>query len=109
MDMIEKTDQYPPKKGFKPGMSGNPAGRPKGAIDKKKRMLDEFAARIITDGMEKFSQELNQLEGKQYTDAFLTLFEFVRGKIARQEFSAAEGQNIEIKQVFLIGGVEVQF
>ena len=70
---------------FKKNISGNPKGKPKGAKNKKTLLLDAFANHIIESGMEKFERELKKLSGKDFINAYLTMYEFVKPKIARTE------------------------
>lgn len=66
---------------FKAGNSG----KPKGAKQKKTLILESFAQSIVEGGMERFQEELNKLEGKEYTSTFLVIFEFVKPKLQRTD------------------------
>jgi hypothetical protein len=63
-------------------------GRQKGQPNKKTLVLDSFAQTIVDGGMEKFQQELNKLEGRDYVAYFLSLFEYVKPKLSRTEVKA---------------------
>lgn len=60
-------------------------GRVKGAANKKTALLDAFAQTVCEGGIDKFKTELNKLKGKQYVDAYLMLFEYVKPKLSRTE------------------------
>lgn len=60
-------------------------GRKKGAVNKRTALLDAFAQTVCEEGAEKFTKELNKLKGKQYVDAYLMLFEYVKPKLSRTE------------------------
>lgn len=70
-------------------------GKPKGAINKKTLILESFAKTIVEGGMEKFEQELHKLSGKEFVNAYMTLFEFVKPKLARTELTGKDGDPIE--------------
>ena len=47
---------------FEKGKSGNPNGRPQGAVSQKRLVLDNFVNIIIEEGTDRFNQELNSLD-----------------------------------------------
>lgn len=63
-------------------------GRTKGTPNKKTAVLDSFAMMICEGHAERFEQELNNLEGREYVNAFLSLFEYVKPKLSRMEMKA---------------------
>lgn len=63
-------------------------GKAKGTPNKKTAVLDSFAQMICEGGAEKFQTELQQLEGREYVNAFLALFEYVKPKLSRTEVKA---------------------
>jgi hypothetical protein len=63
------------------------SAKPRGK-NKKTLLIDSFAKSICDGGMEKFQQELDKLEGKEYINAFLQLFEYVKPKLSRMEMKA---------------------
>jgi hypothetical protein len=67
---------------FKPGQTI--ARKPKGP-NAKTLLLENFAQTITEGGMERFQQELNKLSGKEYINAYLALFDFVKPKLSRVE------------------------
>lgn len=60
-------------------------GRAKGVTNKKTVVLDAFAKEVCEGGAAKFQQELKKLKGKDYVNAYLAVFEYVRPKLARTE------------------------
>lgn len=81
---------------FKKGKSGNPVGKPKGAKDKRTIQWESFSAYCMEGGLERFAQELNTLEGKDYTNAFTNLLEFFKPKLARTELTGEVNNKLEI-------------
>jgi hypothetical protein len=63
-------------------------GRTSGAKNKNTLIIDSFAQSICDGGMEKFQSELENLEGKDYVNAYLQLFEYVKPKLSRMEMKA---------------------
>jgi len=49
----------------------------------------------MNGGLEKFKQELNTLEGKDYVNAYLTLLEFHKPKLARNDNKHSLDESIE--------------
>lgn len=90
-------------KGIKTG------GRQKGSVNKKTQLLEGFAVSVTAGGMDKFLRELKKLEGKQYVDSYLSVYEYVRPKLARTELTGKDGGLLDIKQVIIIGGKEMAF
>lgn len=70
---------------FIKGQSGNLAGKPKGAKSNKTKQWEYFAEYCLTEGLKKFKCEIKKLEGKQFTDTFLTMLEYFQPKLARTE------------------------
>lgn len=85
---------------FKKGVSGNPAGKPKGAVSQRKLLIDNFVNIIIEEGTERFNQELNSLEGKDFVNSYLTLLEYARPKLARTTLDGDANNPIHAKIVF---------
>lgn len=77
-------------------------GRQKGGKNKKTLILQSFAETIIEGGMEKFERELNKLSGKDYINAYLTLFEFVKPKLARAEFKAEQEHKENVLKIEIV-------
>lgn len=70
---------------FDKGQSGNPNGKPKGAVNKRTQQWEIFAEYCVNGGLERFQKELESLKGKAYVDAFANLLEFHKPKLSRAE------------------------
>lgn len=62
---------------FKPGQSGNPAGRPKGAVSRTTQQFKEMMADFLAGNFERVQEELNKQSGHRYIDSFVKLAKFV--------------------------------
>lgn len=71
-------------------------GKKKGQKHRKTLILNSFAESIVSGGMEKFQRELLKLKGKPFIDAYMTLFEYVKPKLARTELTAKDGEDLSI-------------
>ena len=79
---------------FEKGVSGNPKGKPKGAVSLKTQGW-ELLKESITSGLtDKFMQEMSKLDGQQYINAYLNVLEFFRPRLSRTE-SKVEQTNVE--------------
>jgi len=85
---------------FEKGKSGNPNGRPQGAVSQKRLVLDNFVNIIIEEGTDRFNQELNSLEGKDFVQSYLILLEYARPKLARTTLEGDANNPIQAKIVF---------
>jgi hypothetical protein len=66
----------------------NPSGRPKGSKSKKTQQWEYFVEYCMAEGCEKFTRELEDLKGKEYVQAFLSLMEFFKPKLSRVNSSS---------------------
>lgn len=78
-------------------------GKEKGTPNKKTAQWEAFSEYCLNGGLERFERELNTLEGKDFVNAFITLLEFHKPKLARTEMKH-EGE-VTVKQ---ITGMEVK-
>ena len=78
-------------------------GRAKDTPNKRTQQWETFSEYCLNGGLKRFEQELNSLEGKDFVNAFTTLLEFHKPKLARTEMKH-EGE-IAVKQVT---GMEVK-
>lgn len=72
---------------LKKGVSGNPNGRPKGAINKDRKVLREALTEYVQGNSEKFYLELNKLTGKEFIDRFISLLEYTTPKLNRTDLT----------------------
>lgn len=70
---------------FKPGQSGNPAGKPKGAKSRKVEQWDKLSGYLLNSGAERFKKELIKLKGKEFVDAYNKTMEYFKPKLSRQQ------------------------
>lgn len=68
--------------GFEKGKEKT-GGKQKGTRNKKTEQWESFSEYCLNGGLEKFKIELNRLEKSQFVNAFLTLLEFHKPKLAR--------------------------
>jgi hypothetical protein len=73
---------------FKPGKSGNPAGRPKGS--KNRNDLRKRVEKLIDQhfDVEKLNEDLENLDAKDRLNFFLRLLEFTLPKMRAVEYSS---------------------
>ncbi len=69
---------------FKKGKSGNPNGRPVGAIDKHKRKIKEIIDTVLDDNADRFKEEFERLKGEEFLNIYIKLLEFILPKLQRQ-------------------------
>jgi hypothetical protein len=98
----DDSKQYKPipgeKSRFPKGVSGNIAGKPKGAISLKTKGWELLKETITTELTDKFMQEMQQLEGTAYINAYLNVLEFFRPRLSRTE---SLNQNVNQDQVVI--------
>lgn len=84
---------------FKPGQSGNPGGRPKGATSKDTRKIKEAFHNLLENNLDNISLWLSQVAAKdpqKAVDLTLRLSEYVIPKLARQEIVGNDGQDLKV-------------
>ena len=84
--------------GFKKGESGNPEGRPKGALNKTTNEIREFISKAIDT--DKIKDKLNQIEDPvDYINAVSKLLPYVAGKVKPIENNKEERGDVFINIV----------
>lgn len=84
---------------FKPGQSGNPGGRPKGATNKDTRKIKEAFHDLLENNLDNISIWLGQVAAKdpqKAIDLTLRLSEYIIPKLARQEIVGQDGQDLKV-------------
>ncbi len=68
---------------FEKGKSGNPKGKPKGAVSEKAKFWNELKDFMVHEGAEKFREELMKLKGQSYVIAYNQSLEYFQPKLSR--------------------------
>jgi hypothetical protein len=75
---------------FEKGISGNPSGRPQGAISDKVRMWNELGEWFVQEGAAKCMRIMNDMEDEEYIKNYTALLEYFKPKQARITHSGDE-------------------
>lgn len=75
---------------FPKGVSGNPSGRPQGAISDKVRMWNELGEWFVQEGAAKCMRIMNDMEDEEYIKHYTALLEYFKPKQARITHSGDE-------------------
>lgn len=76
------------------GNNYNPAGRPKGARNQRTEEWEYFSEWMMTAGLDRFKQEIELLEGKDFIYVVKDLMEYFKPKLARQEVTGKDGKDL---------------
>jgi hypothetical protein len=68
---------------FKKGQSGNPAGRPLGAVGEKAEMWNRLGEYVVTQGAERAMQVLGAMEDEEFLKNYMTMLEYFKPKQGR--------------------------
>jgi hypothetical protein len=69
------------KKGFSPGISGNPAGKPVGCLNKTTGQLRELINRFLNENFETIMQDFQKLSPQQRIRSYVDLLQFALPKL----------------------------
>lgn len=69
-------------------------GRTKGTPNKRTLQWEAFTEYCLVGGLDKFQKELNSLKSKDFVNAFLSLLEYHKPKLARTELTGKDGSNL---------------
>lgn len=75
------------------------SGRPKGSFNAKNAEIRDFIQLILTEGKEKFREEMMKLSGKQFIEAWTTLIEFSTPKLSRTEVKAEVENKVNLEGI----------
>jgi len=78
---------------FKPGTSGNPKGKPKGATNKNTKELRGKISLILNNNIDKVEQDLKQLQPKDRLNVLLQLMKFVIPQLKQVEVEHQEQEH----------------
>lgn len=90
---------------FKKGLSGNPAGRPKGAVNRTTKQVREVIEGLIDMELDNVAELLKNLEAKDRLDFFIKLLPYVTPKL-NATFLESQDYDITIKWLDHVGTVE---
>ena len=82
---------------FPKGVSGNPSGRPQGAISDKVRMWNELGEWFVQEGASKCMRIMNDMEDEEYIKHYTALLEYFKPKQARITHSGDEKSPVIIQ------------
>ena len=75
---------------FPKGTSGNPSGRPQGAVSDKVKMWNELGEWFVSQGAAKCMRIMNEMEDEEYIKHYTALLEYFKPKQARITHSGDE-------------------
>lgn len=97
-ELYQKKNRITKPQYFKKGESGNPKGKPKGAVSAKTKGWELLKETITTGLTDKFLEEMEGLQGTAYINAYLNVLEFFRPRLSRTE---SLNQNVNQDQVVI--------
>jgi hypothetical protein len=68
---------------FEKGKTGNPNGRPRGAVSEKTKLWEELGHYIVEGGAQRAMVALQSLEDDEFLDKYMTMLEYFKPKQAR--------------------------
>jgi DNA-binding Lrp family transcriptional regulator len=68
---------------FTKGISGNPNGRPVGAVSDKVKMWNELGEWFVQEGAAKCMRIMNEMQDEEYIKHYTALLEYFKPKQAR--------------------------
>jgi len=68
---------------FEKGISGNPSGRPQGAVSDKVKMWNDLGDWFVQEGAAKCMRIMNGMEDEEYIKHYTALLEYFKPKQAR--------------------------
>lgn len=81
---------------------GNKLGeKNKGTIKLTPAEWEGFGEWVIKGGVERLNLEMNTLEGKDFVNAFTSILEYFKPKLARTELTGKDGQDFKGVNVYL--------
>jgi hypothetical protein len=81
---------------FKKGESGNPTGRPNGAINKKTEMWNQLGEYVVTSGAQRAMTILGDMDDEDFLHYYLTMLEYFKPKQARQTIVGESDAPVQI-------------
>lgn len=84
---------------FKPGKSGNPKGKPKGAKCKDIKQVRAWINKIVSENQLVLEEDLKLLSPKDRVNAIMNLLEYCEPKLSRVELTNDEESGFTITLV----------
>lgn len=91
---------------FRPGESGNPNGKPKGAENKLTKEIRGKIALILNNNIDKVQTDLEQLEPKDRLTVLLQLMKFVTPQLKAIELDTTIQENNRFNPIIIEYGNE---
>lgn len=66
---------------FEKGKSGNPSGKPKGAINKTTKEIREAITYVVSNNLEGFQRDLDELSPKDRIKVLVDLIQYITPKL----------------------------
>jgi DNA-binding Lrp family transcriptional regulator len=82
---------------FEKGVSGNPNGRPQGAVSERTKMWNELAEWFTQQGAAKCMRIMDEMEDEEYIKHYTALLEYFKPKQARITHSGDEKAPVVIQ------------
>jgi hypothetical protein len=82
---------------FEKGKSGNPAGKPKGAVSEKTKLWDSLGEYVTTQGADRAMQILARMEDEDFLKNYMTMLEYFKPKQARHTHAGDESSPVIIQ------------
>jgi hypothetical protein len=81
---------------FKKGESGNPTGRPNGAVNKRTEMWNQLGEYVVTSGAQRAMTILGDMDDEDFLHYYLTMLEYFKPKQARQTIVGENDAPVQI-------------
>lgn len=82
---------------FKKGQSGNPSGKPKGALSARTKMWEALGEYVVTQGAERAMAALHAMDDEEFLKNYLTMLEYFKPKQARVTHAGDESAPVIIQ------------
>lgn len=78
-------------------------GKPKGAVSEKTKFWEALKDFIINEGSEKFKDEMEKLEGKDFINTYINVLEYFKPKLQRSDsnFTINSDELQEVRRKFI--------
>lgn len=97
---------------YEPGMSGNPKGKPKGALAKTTKEIKLAFQLILSENTDNFNiwiQKIAEKDPAKAMSLIIDMAEFILPKLQRSTVEFENEDFNQPKQVFIINGNEIDF